>query len=115
MKHIPLLLAVILLTGCTGTSTNRLHADAMGCGKELIIEPNGIVRTPTEQEKKAQCMPLWDAYNKRMDALAKAEARRKEKEGPDCGSKLIAWCDWTGCRCISRQSYRKIFRRAGMY
>ncbi|KKK58403.1 hypothetical protein LCGC14_3044770 [marine sediment metagenome] len=49
MKFFPLF-AVIVLMGCA-VSTDELHANAMGCKGELIIESNGIVRDPTQQEK----------------------------------------------------------------
>jgi len=108
MKHIPLLLAVILLTGCAGTSTNQLHADAMGCGKELIIEPNGIVRKPTEQEKEILCKPFWDAYNKKSDAVFKRqEKKRKEKEKLQndraaCGGRPPIYVDGRAWGCLGR-------------
>lgn len=79
MKHIPLLLSVMLLTGCAA-STDQLHADAMGCGKQLIIESNGIVRKPTEQEKSAQCKPLWDIYNERQDIIFKRQEKKRHEQ-----------------------------------
>ena len=80
MKYIPLLLFVVLLTGCAA-STDQLHEDAMGCGKKWVVEPNGIIRTPTEQEKEDQCKPFWDAYNKRLVAITKREERRALNQG----------------------------------
>lgn len=90
MKYIPLLF-VILVTGCA-VSTDQLHEDAMGCGKDWVVEPNGILRTPTEQEKEDQCKPFWDAYNKRLDAQARSEERRALNQGGSCPAGSTLWC-----------------------
>jgi len=118
MKLIPLL-AVILLTGCAA-STDQLHADAMGCGKEFVIEPNGIVRTPTEQEKKQQCKPFWDAYNKRLESIAKREAKLETAEASKCPRGTTKWCvvrmTDKECSCISNwESMRRLERLGGGY
>ena len=110
MKHIPLLLSVIFLTGCAA-STDQLHADAMGCGKELIIEPNGIGRTPMEQEKSEQCKPFWAAYNKRLESIAKREADLEAAEAGKCPRGMTKWCSVRfkdeRCSCISNWELRR--------
>ena len=110
MKHIPLLLSVILLTGCAA-STDQLHADAMGCGKGLIVEPNGIVRSSTEEEKSEQCAPAWKAYNKRLDTIAKREA-----EAAKCPLGTTKWCTKRGvgpqsCGCARSEDVRRALDR----
>ena len=112
--YIPLFIVLAVggsTVGCA-TSTNDLHAEAMGCGKELVIEPNGIVRKPTEQEKADQCVPAWKAYNKRLESNAKAEERKKLAS--QCcikpnGKPIIR------CKCISGPELREALRRAGYY
>jgi len=74
------ILLLAILGGCA-MSTDQLHEAAMGCGTELNIESNGIVRTPTEQEKEEQCKPVWAEYNKRADIIFKRqENKRHERE-----------------------------------
>ena len=111
MKHNPLLLSVIFLTGCAA-STDQLHANAMGCGKELVVEPNGIVRAPTEQEKSEQCKPFWDVYNKRLESQAKSEERRMLAK--QCCTKRNGR-PMMNCKCIRPEEFQEIFRRAGSY
>ena len=91
MKYIPSVLFVIYLAGCA-VSTDQLHEDAMGCGKKWVVEPNGIIRTPTEQEKEDQCKPFWDAYNKRLVAITKREERRALNQGGSCPTGSTLWC-----------------------
>ena len=116
MKYIPLLLSGIFLTGCAA-STDQLHADAMGCGKELVVEPNGIVRTPTEQEKEDQCKPFWDAYNKRLESQAKREAELEAAEAGRCPRGTTKWCSVhmrdEQCSCISNWESRRMLERLG--
>ena len=112
MKYIPLLLSVIFLTGCAGTPTVELHKAAMGCRGELVIEPNGIVRDPTAQEKSEQCKPFWDAYNKRLDALAKREAELEAAEAGRCPRGTTKWCKSRGpgpqrCSCVRNEDARR--------
>jgi len=73
------ILLLAILGGCAA-STDELHAAAMGCGKELIIESNGIVRKMTEQEKEAQCKPYWNALNKRQDIIFKRQERKRKAQ-----------------------------------
>ena len=105
-----LLLFVFLTIGTVGCpkSTNLLHAEAMGCGKELVIEPNGIVRKPTEQEKADQCTPAWKAYNKRMDVIfEREEQKRKEQERiqadrAKCGGRPPVYKNGSFWGCLKR-------------
>ncbi len=111
MRYIPLLFVLLTIgtVGCA-TSTNDLYREAMGCGKELVIEPNGIVRKPTEQEKADQCAPAWQEYNDRVDAQIKREESRR----------LDSQCCMDGhgrrdpfCKCISGKQLEELLRRGG--
>jgi len=122
VKYIPLL-AVMLLAGCA-VSTDELHANAMGCGKELVIEPNGIVREPTKQEKTDQCKPFWDVYNKRLISIARREHEREIERANACPRGTTKWCRGSAtrtnnknqrCSCVSNDETREALRRAGYY
>ena len=111
MKFLPLL-AVMFLAGCA-PSTDQLHTDAMGCGTELVIEPNGIVRTPTEQEKTDQCKPFWDTYNERLIVIAKREREREMERANACPRGSTKVCRGRSrndkrCFCVSNDEVRRV-------
>ena len=117
MKFLPLF-AVIVLMGCA-VSTDELHANAMGCKGELIIESNGIVRDPTQQEKSKQCKPFWDVYNKRLIAIAKREREREIEQASACPRDTTKWCMGSAtriknknprCSCVSNDETRMILK-----
>ncbi len=101
-----LFLAVGAGWGCAA-STQDLQRATKACGGELIVEPNGIVRKPTAEEKSEQCAPAWKAYNKRLDAITKREAERAAEVANRCPQGLVKWCvvkspNYERCSCVHR-------------
>ena len=120
MKYIPLLFVLVAIgtVGCA-TSTNDLHREAMGGCEKLIVEPNGIVRKPTEQEKSDQCASAWKAYNKRLESNAKREAELEAAEAGRCPRGTTKWCNahmrTKKCSCIDDWEIRHMLERLGVY
>ncbi len=90
--------------GCAG-STQDLQRATKDCEK-LIVEPNGIVRAPTAEEKSEQCAPAWIAYNKRLDQITKREAERDAAVANRCPSGETKVCVKRGpgdnnCGCVA--------------
>ena len=114
MKHIPLLLSVILLTGCATTSLEERTEEARECVKQAAItnsiqSDSGIVTAATA-EQRANC---WVDVNKRLEAQAKSEETRKAIR--QCCTDRFGKPIMGRCKCISREEVQEIFKRAGRY
>ncbi len=107
-----LFLAVGAGWGCVG-STQDLQRATKECEK-LIIEPNGIVRAPTAEEKSEQCAPAWIAYNKRLDMITKREAEAAAVTNA-CPRGSTKWCSKRfkdeSCSCVSNFETRRALER----
>ncbi len=102
--------------GCAG-STQDLQRATKACGEQLIVEPNGIVREPTAEEKSEQCAPAWKAYNERLDAITKREAAAAAAAANACPFGTTKWCAKRGprdnrCSCVSNSEVRRELERA---
>ncbi len=103
MKHIPVIFAV-LLAGCATTSLEELKTEARECVDRSTNEM-GVIGASAEQ--RTAC---WVGVNEKLDVIAKREEER-EAEKSKCGGRLVEWCDWTGCRCVTRESARRTLGR----
>lgn len=112
MQYI-LLLCVMTLTGCASVPLEQLTAEARECVKNKAIENSlegGLVVEAT-QEQHEYC---WIPVNEKVEAMEKREKKRKDNESP-CGQRLINWCDWTGCRCVTSGAVQDAMNRARRY
>jgi len=109
MQHIPLLVVCITMggsaVGCASNMT-ELVSKAREC-VDKSTNDMGVIGASEEQ--RTAC---WAAVNKKLESQAKWKKRQQEKKGPSCGKGLVAWCDWTGCRCVTTNAVREVFRRS---
>ena len=106
MRFIPLLFVLLTIgtVGCATTSLEELTAEAKECVTNThSISDQGIVGDPTPEQRTA----CWADANKKLESMAKWEKRQEERKGPDCGKGLVAWCTWTGCRCVTNAAVRR--------
>ena len=113
MKNISLLLSVIFLAGCAA-SLAEIKEEARECVKQAAItnsiqSDSGIVTAATA-EQRANC---WVDVNKKLEAQAKSEERRKAIR--QCCTDRFGKPIMGRCKCISREEVREIFKRAGRY
>ena len=66
------------------------------------------VLTPASDEYRKEC---WVEFNKRLEAQARAEERRKKQEG-NCSSGTTLVCDdrWDNCGCVFDSEIRRVLR-----
>ena len=100
-----LLLFVILLTGCAA-SMKELIVEAKECVAHSVNEQGVIGATP---EQRTAC---WAPVNDKIAAKERAAELREKRQGPSCGGRLVAWCDWKGCQCVSSRDVQDALRRA---
>jgi len=108
MKQIPLLLAVIFLTGCA-VPTTQLLTEARDCVDQAAItnsvqSDSGIVVDATKEQRQV----CWAPVNVRQDAIEKREKRRAIDR--QC-------CMYNGtrmprCYCVTPEEFETILRRA---
>ena len=119
MKHIPLLLSVIFLTGCATTSLEERTEEARNCVKQKGIEnsvqsTSGLVVEAT-QEQRDRC---WLSVNKKLDAITKREKQREAAEAAKCPRGTTKWCNKRGagserCGCARNEDVRRALDRLG--
>jgi len=87
------------LTGCAA-SMGELIVEAREC-VDQSTNLAGVIGATDEQSTAC-----WAAVNEKIESRERAEEKREQREGPSC-EKGVAWCDWTGCRCVSRAAVRQ--------
>jgi len=96
------ILLLAILGGCAA-SMDELIVEAKEC-VDQSTNLQGVIGATGEQRQVC-----WAPVNDRIEARERAEERREKREGPSCGKGLIAWCDWTGCRCVTKDAVRRAF------
>ncbi len=111
MKHIPLLLSVILLTGCAASLTERTE-EARECVKQRGIEnavqsDSGLVMEATQEQRNG----CWLSVNRKLAAIAKREAELEAAEAGKCPRGTTKWCSVRikdeRCSCVSNWEIRR--------
>jgi len=112
VQQFALLAVCITIGGSTvgcAASIEELTAEAREC-VDQSTNLSGVIEATEEQ--RTVC---WKPVNDKIEALAKAEKRRKERRGPSCGNGLVAWGnDWDGYACITHAQVRENLRRMGL-
>ena len=111
MKYIPLLFVLLTIgtVGCAANSLEELMVEAKEC-VDQSTNLAGVIGASDEQ--RTAC---WADANKKLEMMAKREKQMEEEAAGRCPGRLVAWCDWKGCRCVSPGAVRDAFRRAGYY